>query len=506
MDSIKLLKKDVVFKKLLEYGMFSEKLTKIFSSESFGKWIRAEGLTKYKNRSFSVVSFHLTRNNNAPRILEIPHPIAYYRLCNEIKKNWKHIIRTIGEVDDYSDRSMVTPKPNNLNHRLVSMLSYNMRHNDKLLILDKAFKSKYFVHADVANCYPSIYSHSIPWALVGHKEAKNNINDKTKWYNKLDFAIRSMQRNETIGIAIGPDTSSIISELIFSKIDHSLKNYNYLRFIDDFKCYCESKETADLFIRQLSKELEKYHLRLNTKKTTIIELPSGLDQDWVRELRAYANKFLSRKKLSRKQITTISEFLDLAIALSNKNPGDSPIRYAVKVLSKKKYTDNEVMAFTIMYLSRICFIYPYFIDIFDDILARNKPDKDTRYLLSKEINSIMQEHVDYSRSDVALWGIYLAIKYKFKIKKYVSYSNKLLKARDCLPVLFAYKYAKKTKRSTKKYYELVAKLIAEKNEDEWWLYIYQLYIDSPRKQVLKKIAYKDYYEDMRKGKVTFVNV
>ncbi|MCD4675643.1 MAG: hypothetical protein K8S18_06545 [Desulfobacula sp.] len=192
MDIIKLLKKDVVFKKLLEYGMFSEKLTKIFSSESFGKWIRTNGLTKYKKKSFSVVSFHLTRNNNAPRILEIPHPIAYYRLCNEIKKNWQHIITTIGEVDDYSDRSMVTPKPNNLNHRLVSMLSYNMRHDEKLLVLDKAFKSKYFVHADVANCYPSIYSHSIPWALVGHKEAKNNINDKSKLYNNLNFAIMSM--------------------------------------------------------------------------------------------------------------------------------------------------------------------------------------------------------------------------------------------------------------------------------------------------------------------------
>ena len=125
-----------------------------------------------------------------------------------------------------------------------------------------------------------------------------------------------------------------------------------------------------------------------------------MDQDWVRELRAYANKFLSVKKFTRKHITTISDFLDLAIVLSNKNPGDSPIRYAVKVLSKKKYTDNEVMSFTIMYLSRICYIYPYFIDILDEILERNKPDKETKQLLSREINSIIWEHIDYSRSDV----------------------------------------------------------------------------------------------------------
>lgn len=359
MSIIKKLKKNLVFKKLLYYGMFSEKITEMFSSKTFGKWIHSNGLTKYKKRSFSTVTFHLTRNNNAPRIIEIPHPIAYYRLCNEIKINWVHIVKTIGEIEDYSDRS---------------------------------------------------------------------------------------------------------------------------------------------------KELERFHLRLNPKKTKITVLPAGLDQDWVRELRAYSNKFLAAKQLTRKKVTTVSEFIDLAIALSDNNPGDSPIRYAVKVLSRKKFMDDEVMAFTIMYLSRVCYIYPYFIDLFNDILKRNKPNKKIKSLLSKEINSIMNEHIEYSRSDVALWGIYLAMKYKFKIKEYDRYSNKLIEGRDCLPVLLSYEYAKKKKHHTKKYFDLVKELIKEKNEDEWWVYIYQLYRDSPRKQSLKKIAYKDFYEDMRKGKVTFLDL
>lgn len=247
------LKKGTVNRKLLDYGLFSEKLSPIFTSEKFGVWVRKNGINIFKEHPFSSVKYRLTRNNNAPRIVEIPHPIAYHRLCESIKTNWNRISTKIGEIEDYPDRSMVIPKPNNLNKRLVSMMSYDKRDDEKFLILDKSANKKYFVHADIANCYPSIYSHSIPWALVGHQTAKDTMGNKTKWYNKLDFAIRSMQRNETVGIPIGPDTSSLISELVLSRVDKRLEKYQYLRFIDDYRCYCKSKEEADEFLRSLSK-------------------------------------------------------------------------------------------------------------------------------------------------------------------------------------------------------------------------------------------------------------
>ncbi len=310
------LNENEVYEKLLDYGMFPEKLASIFTSEKFGKWARKHGITLYQKKAFSNVTFHLTRNNNAPRILNIPHPIPYFRLCKQIKENWDKIAQRIGEVDDYTNRSMIIPKPNNLSKRLVSMLSYDRNKDEKFLILEKSFKAKYFVHADIANCYPSIYSHSIPWALVGKQEAKDKMLDKTKWYNKLDVAIRGVQRNETVGLPIGPDTSSIISELVLSRVDLALSRYKYFRFIDDFKCYCNSKEEADNFIKNLSKELEEYHLRLNQKKTEIIELPKTIEEDWVRDLKAYANKFLKEEEFSKSDINFISEFIDLSIKLT----------------------------------------------------------------------------------------------------------------------------------------------------------------------------------------------
>lgn len=492
-----------VYEKLLDYGMFPEKISSIFSSEKFGVWVRKRGISIYTRKSFSNVTFHLTRNNNAPRILNIPHPIPYYYLCKEIKTSWTKISASIGEVDDYTDRSMIIPKPNNLSKRLVSMLSYDRNKDEKFLVLEKSFKAKYFVHADIANCYPSIYSHSIPWALVGKQVAKDNMRDRAKWYNKLDVRIRALQRNETVGIPIGPDTSSIISEIILSKVDKELSKYNYFRFIDDFKCYCNSKEESDNFIKNLSKELEKYHLRLNQKKTEIIELPKTIEEDWVRDLKAYANKFLTDDELNKSDINFISEFIDLSIKLTKKNPNDSALRYAVKIISDKKFTDNDVYVFTLMYLSRICFIYPYFIDIFYEILKNNPPSNKMRLLLSKEVNSILKEHLEYSRSDVALWGLFISMKFDFKIENFKNYSDYLINDRDCLPALLCYYYSEKNGLDTDKYFVLIDEIIREKQEEEWWIYIYSLFYENGRKHVFRRIKYKDFYKELKKGKVEF---
>jgi Reverse transcriptase (RNA-dependent DNA polymerase) len=505
-DLLSELKKETVNQKLLEYGLFAEKLTAIFTSKDYGVWIRKSKTKFYQNKSFSTVKYRLTRNDNVPRIIDIPHPIAYHRLCSSLTTHWKKISTRIGEIADYAERSMVTPKPNNLNHRLVSMMAYDKRDDEKFLILDKSANNKYLIHADIANCYPSVYSHSIPWALVGHQVAKATILARKKWYNQIDYTISSMQRNETIGIPIGPDTSSIIIELVLSRVDKALKKFKYIRFIDDYRCYCKSQTEVDDFLQTLSRELEKYHFRLNAKKTKIYELPRPLGENWVLSLKNYQRHFLKKGYFTDRDINTISEFLDLAIRLAKENPSESPIRYAVRILSSKTFKEEKVFAFVVMYLSRICFIYPYFIDLFENLLDRNKENitKDIFAIVEAEINSLTKEHIKYSRSDVALWGIHLAIKYGLTLKYFEKYSNQLLEDGDCLPSLLCFKYAKKNKIKVDKYYLHIPNLISENLQDEWWIYIYELYREKSGSPTMKKISYKDFYEAMRKENITFI--
>jgi len=259
----------------------------------------------YKHISFSSIIFKLTRNNNAPRLLNILHPIGYIHLCKEIIDDWDLIRGIIDDVPDYENISLIVPKSDNKSGRLTSMDSYdseidrlislkacNKNEEERKIAIDKQLGKKYYVFADIASCFPTIYSHAIPWACVGHTEAKRTDKDDTLWYNKLDRKNRKTQRNETIGIAIGPDTSNIITELILSQIDKELSNYSYTRYIDDYKCYCSTKEEADQFLRDLAGLLEKYHLRLNSKKTKILQLLQPLEEIWVRRIREFYNSEL----------------------------------------------------------------------------------------------------------------------------------------------------------------------------------------------------------------------
>ena len=253
---------------------------------------------------------------------------------------------------------MARIKLNNKNGRLFSMSSYDKDPQQEHTQIIKQFGKKYFVYADISDYYPSIYTHSIGWALVGKKLAKTNQKNKV-WYNQLDKLCRDVQDGETKGIPIGPDYSAIISELILSQIDKKLEEYSYVRFIDDYSCFCATNEEAENFILELSQGLEEFKLKLNTEKTKILPLPKALNEDWVRKLR----QFIEWKEISKSNKNQIIGFLDLASELFRINPNESTIRYAAQVLKRGKYTDYQTFEIVLRYFFNLCFLFPYVTDM-----------------------------------------------------------------------------------------------------------------------------------------------
>ena len=278
---------DTVFNKLLCYGLFPERLDGIFQSKDFGNWAIANesSINIPKKERYQLLNYKLTRNNNSPRYMGCPNPIGHVCLSQHIRKNWDKIEKRINRVPDYANVSMIRPKLDNKSKRLLSLDSYDKNPEEEQLHLTKQFGKKYYVKADISSCFPSIYTHTLSWALVGKTIAKKNQAKRKTWYNQLDQACGKIQDGETRGVPIGPDSSGILCEIILSQIDLKLKKYDYVRHIDDYACYCETKDEADKFIRDLSYELEQYRLQLNTKKTLILPLPQALNEDWVRKLK-----------------------------------------------------------------------------------------------------------------------------------------------------------------------------------------------------------------------------
>ena len=78
----------------------------------------------------------------------------------------------------------------------------------------------WLVKTDISRFYPSIYTHSIPWAAYGKERVKAGLDFyKGSFADRLDLLVRSCNRNQTIRLPIGPETSRIIAEIISSRID-----------------------------------------------------------------------------------------------------------------------------------------------------------------------------------------------------------------------------------------------------------------------------------------------
>ena len=59
---------------------------------------------------------------------------------------------------------------------------------------DLQIGNHYMVRADISTCFQSMYTHSLPWALVGKPTAKQTKNDKTIWYNILDHKCMELKK------------------------------------------------------------------------------------------------------------------------------------------------------------------------------------------------------------------------------------------------------------------------------------------------------------------------
>ncbi|MBG8732000.1 RNA-directed DNA polymerase [Neisseria meningitidis] len=70
---------------------------------------------------------------------------------------------------------------------------------------------RFVVNADISNCFGSIYTHALSWALVGKDIAKKERNGY--WHNDIDKYTMNINNGETHGILIGCHASNLLSEI-----------------------------------------------------------------------------------------------------------------------------------------------------------------------------------------------------------------------------------------------------------------------------------------------------
>lgn len=149
-------------------------------------------------------------------------------------------------------------------------------------------KYQFRAHFDISKCFPSIYTHSIEWAIRGKEATKKRIvsvnNDKS-FGARFDRFMENINYGETNGIVVGPEFSRIFAEIILQDIDHKIESamelskmplhdkYCCTRYIDDYYVFYNEPGVISKFSTILTEQLEKYKLYVNASKMETIPRP-----------------------------------------------------------------------------------------------------------------------------------------------------------------------------------------------------------------------------------------
>ena len=484
---------DHVYRGLIGHGLFSEKLPPCFNSLRLKDFSYEDMLTPEfnKHKDHACINFNSQRNTNVPRTMSIPHPESYIGLCTFLKEEWMNINRLIGSKMPAKKKSFThvkhladTNKIFEMNYKgykgcknallgpfveLDRRDSLNEDH-EKEIESEYLLTSKYIVYADISNCFPSIYNHSIEWVIDGKEEGKRRDNKTNTWAKKLEKRVRNLKSNETNGILIGPDASNIISELILTEVDYQLdkaKFSSYIRHIDDYKYFAKSENDAEAFLSELAKQLEKVELRLNDKKTRVLRV-SDEDIHWTSLLERF---FIESKELS---IKSIISFIDYAVDLQREFKDLAIISYAIKAVSGRSINQEDRYLYVRKILS-LAKEFPYLVPLLEENVLSKFHYLNVNKDLHLFLNFLYKESHRKYLPDINSYCLYLALRFQIEIDKELINQEKIIDRDDCIELVMTFEYLKQRQQCNLTIKEY-AKNILTKNImeiDKRWLFVYE---------------------------------
>ena len=489
------LDKDFVLTGLLQHNFLPtqrkdrEELPSILTSISFTadiarKLVNGERRTAKGYQGYDAVDYRLTRFNGVSRSCSIPHPMAYAHLSLCIHEHWDKINYIAS-----NENSHIRPRQHT-DGRIVIM-DYERSSEKTLRSVGRSFGRRFIAHTDIVNCFPSVYSHAIPWALVGIDHAKKH-KGHSEWFNQLDEKNRWLKRNETQGVAIGPATSNIVSEVILARVDEALRsNFVFTRFIDDYTAFCSTEHDAQEFVRRLSEELAKYKLLLNINKTEIISLPRPFADEWVSEL---SLRLPNGKVLSAFDAVA---YLNFAVTLAKQSPDGSVLKYALKSLLGK---DFEFMGETdvLRYALNLSFHQPVLLPLLEKLFDANLLVPASSY--GGELQRIALENALFRRSDGLAWSLYYLNKHGVPID--FETANEVLVSRDCIGLLLLYLTGDSTHQSRVVEFTQSLNAVDLYELDQYWLLLYELFRDG---KIPNPYTGEDAFQILADNGVVFVN-
>lgn len=239
-----------------------------------------------KPYKYDEVNYKIIANKDglyAWRPFQLIHPALYVELVKQIteKDNWKLIC----------DRFKEFQKNEKIQCASIPIVSTNPKKTQKSeqittwwketeqASIKQALEFSYIYVTDITDCYGSIYTHTICWALHGKDFAKIPENRKN---SKLigcfiDEKLRDMAFGQTNGIPQGSVLMDFIAEIVLGYADlllseklkeEKIEDYHIIRYRDDYRIFVNNPTEGDAITKYLTEILIELGLKLNPTKTS----------------------------------------------------------------------------------------------------------------------------------------------------------------------------------------------------------------------------------------------
>lgn len=234
-------------------------------------------------QSYDNVNYLMLSNKDGRfdwRPIELIHPVIYLSLVNLIceEENWLTIIDRWssfqgGIVDCCSCPGL---SENQEKDKAAQVTNWWNQVEQQSLMYSLEFR--HLLHTDVTNCYGSLYTHSIAWALHGIEKAKEckNIKNNSLLGDFIDRYIRAGRYGQTNGISQGSVLMDFIAEIVLGYIDSLINEelsgntgFRILRYRDDYRIFADNDQICEKVLKVISEKLLSVGMKLSSSKTNL---------------------------------------------------------------------------------------------------------------------------------------------------------------------------------------------------------------------------------------------
>lgn len=307
------------------------------------------------------------------RPLQIIHPVLYIDLINTMTepKAWHDIIKLFENRDKTFVECISLPLKSKSDESNRAVQVSNWWDKIEQESLRKSLNYKFMFQTDISNCYGSIYTHSLEWALEPGGREKVKADRATGKGSKnlgteIDFRLRQMNQNQTIGIPQGSVLMDFIAEIVLAATDIELTDrikstikdteFTILRYRDDYRIFTNEYQTGHEIMKLLNNVLYKWNMTMNIGKTfeTSDIIASSIKPEKMEEIytspiqQSYQKAAMRIYMLSKKHpnaglvAKNLTDFFDRIDKL--KKPGNFDYEVVVAIVTMIAYYSPKYIA------------------------------------------------------------------------------------------------------------------------------------------------------------------